>query len=169
MKTIYTLLIGTLFFISLNAQEEAEKFFNSAETKSQNGDYDGAIKEYTKAIEADPEMINAYLQRGFAYTLNQDYNSAVKDYTMVLEIEGDHLWAYMSRGSAFNKLEKFNEALKDFNKALTIDPENQEAFNNRGWAKKGLGDTKGACADWKKSKKMGNAEAKIILKNNKCK
>ena len=50
-----------------------------------------------------------------------------------------------------------------------LDPNNQEAYNNRGWSKKFLGDTKGACADWKKSKKLGNKEAKIIYKNNHCK
>jgi tetratricopeptide (TPR) repeat protein len=78
------------------------------------------------------------------------------------------LWAYISRGSALNKLKRFQEAMSDFNKALELDPENQEAYNNRGWAKKGLGDDKAACEDWKKSKKMGNEEAKIILGNSGC-
>jgi hypothetical protein len=32
-----------------------------------------------------------------------------------------------------------------------------------------MGDTEGACEDWNKSKQLGNAEAKIILKNNHCK
>lgn len=41
-------------------------------------------------------------------------------------------------------------------------------MNNRGWAKKFLGDKDGACKDWQTSKKMGNEEAKIILKNNQC-
>jgi hypothetical protein len=52
---------------------------------------------------------------------------------------------------------------------LNIDPNNQEAYNNRGWAKNGLGLYKEACLDWKTSKKLGNEEAKIILKNNNCK
>ena len=59
-------------------------------------------------------------------------------------------------------------AIKDFNMAIEIDPKNSEAYNNRGWSKKGLGDKDGACQDWKTSKKMGNEEAKIILKNNQC-
>jgi len=75
----------------------------------------------------------------------------------------------MSRGSAYNKIKEYQKALADFNRAISIDPENQEAYNNRGWSKKYLGDFKGACADWKKSKKLGNAEAKIIYKNNHCK
>jgi hypothetical protein len=42
-------------------------------------------------------------------------------------------------------------------------------MNNRGWSKKFKGDKDGACKDWNASKKMGNDEAKIILKNNQCK
>jgi hypothetical protein len=38
----------------------------------------------------------------------------------------------------------------------------------RGFSKKGMNDTKG-CEDWNKSKQMGSEEAKIILKNNRCK
>ena len=56
----------------------------------------------------------------------------------------------------------------DFNKAIELDPENQEAYNNRGYTKKFMGKTKEACDDWKKSKKLGNEEAKIIMKNNDC-
>ena len=52
---------------------------------------------------------------------------------------------------------------------LSLDPTDQEAFNNRGWSYKGKGDMKAACRDWKESRKMGNAEAKIILSNNRCK
>jgi Flp pilus assembly protein TadD len=66
-------------------------------------------------------------------------------------------------------LKKYDLAVTDFDKALEIDPTNQEAYNNRGWAKLGMDDKKGACKDWKKSKKLGNGEAKIILENNHCK
>ena len=66
-------------------------------------------------------------------------------------------------------MERYEEAMKDFNEALEIDPKDQEAFNNRGFSKKGLGDKDGACKDWKSSRKLGNEEAKLILKNNYCK
>ena len=66
------------------------------------------------------------------------------------------------------KLKQYEKAMEDFNAILAADPENQEAYNNRGWCKKYLGDPAGACEDWKQSKKLGNSEAKIILKNNGC-
>ena len=59
--------------------------------------------------------------------------------------------------------------MDDFNVALKLKPDDAEAYNNRGFSKKMLGDKTGACEDWNKSKKLGNEEAKIILKNNYCK
>ncbi|MCB0786701.1 MAG: tetratricopeptide repeat protein, partial [Flavobacteriales bacterium] len=87
----------------------------------------------------------------------------------VIARKSDHVWAYTSRGSAYNKLEQYDKAIADFDRVLSLDPTDQEAFNNRGWSYKGKGDMKAACRDWKESRKMGNAEAKIILSNNRCK
>ena len=81
----------------------------------------------------------------------------------------EHAWAYTSRGSAYGKLGRHQEAIADFNRVIALDARDPEAYNNRGWSKKALGDEKGACDDWRASKRMGNAEARIILENNRCK
>jgi tetratricopeptide (TPR) repeat protein len=75
----------------------------------------------------------------------------------------------VSRGSAYNKLDQHGAAIADLDIAIELDPANSEAFNNRGWSKKALDDPDGACADWMESKRLGNPEARIILKNNHCK
>ncbi|MBK7964075.1 MAG: tetratricopeptide repeat protein [Bacteroidetes bacterium] len=101
--------------------------------------------------------------------MNGDFEGEMNDYNHVIEAFPDHTNAYISRGGAFNRLAEYEKGIVDFNKALALDPDNQEAYNNRGFAKKGMGDKEGACEDWNKSKQKGNAEAKIILKNNYCK
>ncbi|MBU0764553.1 MAG: tetratricopeptide repeat protein, partial [Bacteroidetes bacterium] len=171
MKKVF--LIVTLGIISsaLFAQN-AEELFNKAESKARGGNFEEAIDLYTSAINADPEYENAYLRRAFAYINIKDYEKAVADYTAIIKNNPDHTFAYLSRGGAYNKLEKYKEAMADFDKVLEIEQgglQAQEAYNNRGWSKKALGDKAGACEDWKKSKKIGNAEAKLILKNNHCK
>jgi tetratricopeptide (TPR) repeat protein len=113
--------------------------------------------------------MNAYLRRGFCRSVLQQYDEAVKDYSHVIEKHPKHPFAYLSRGSAYNKKEEFKTAIIDFDRVLNMEPKNQEAYNNRGWAKNGLGLYKEACKDWKTSRKLGNEEAKIILKNNHCK
>lgn len=147
---------------------DAEATFKQGETAYRNGGYAKAIELFTQTLAIDPDHLNAYLQRGFCHSLQREYELAIVDFTSVIQRKPDHLWAYTSRGSAYGKSGRNDLAMADFNKVLELDPHNQEAYNNRGWAKKAMGDTKGACRDWKESRKMGNEEAKIILKNNNC-
>jgi len=162
-----------LVFISIvisiySYAQNAEDALKQGDTLSNEEKYNEAITKYTEAITIDKEMSNAYLQRAYAYLRLKDYNNAINDYSEVIKLNPENSFAYLSRGSAYNKTKKFDKALIDFDKVLEINPEDQEGYNNRGWAKKGLGNKKGACKDWKKSKKLGNREAKIIYRNNGC-
>ncbi len=171
MKALITLFILHSSFFALHAQDIAG-MFNQGEQKKNSGDYHTAIGFYTKVLNSEPAHLNALLQRAFCYSIEKNYQAAIDDYTKVIAAHPDHIWAYISRGSAYNKLKKFDVALTDFDKALSLNPaseEAQEALNNRGWAKEGLNDHDGACKDWNESKKKGNEEAKIILKNTHCK
>lgn len=157
-------------YLADNTQpHDSEKVFSAGERAYRNGDLALAINLFDRVLMQDPDHINAYLQRGFSYSLNKEYERAVQDFTAVIERKADHQWAYMSRGSALVRLERHAEALSDFNMVLSLDPRNEEAYNNRGWAYKGLEELEAACKDWKSSHRLGNAEARIILSNTRCK
>jgi len=163
---LYVLLL--LFSMELAAQEMGPDF-KKAEVRFKMEDYAGAIDYYTKELADNPGNLNACYRRGFAYGILGNHKAAVRDYSIIIRKDPEYVWAYISRGSAQTQLKQFSLALMDFDKAIELEPKNQEAYNNRGWAKYGLGDKKGACKDWKYSKKMGNGEAKIILSNTHCK
>src|SRR5438876_857348 len=103
MKKIITVLIGiTMLLGSSHAQHTvAKSWFKKGELKYNNGNYKGAIEDYTKAINLDPKNIDYYLRRGFCRDITGDYKGAIEDFTKVIEIEPKHKWAYLSRGSAF--------------------------------------------------------------------
>lgn len=176
MRLLYS-IIAVLCMHGLIAQDVTqvtpdngtEQVFRDGEKAYNSDGYAKAIDLYTQVLTRDPENLNAYLQRGFCYNLHRDYAAAVVDFTDVIERKGDHLWAYISRGSAYNKLGRYDLALRDFDTVIAIDAKNEEAYNNRGWTRKSMNDLPGACKDWKASKKLGNAEARIILDNNRCK
>ena len=46
----------------------AEEYFYSAYDKANQNDYSGAISDYTKAIELDPNYANAYYQQRYFKT-----------------------------------------------------------------------------------------------------
>jgi tetratricopeptide (TPR) repeat protein len=167
---ILTCFVVVLTSKSVNAQDStAAYYFKKGDFYYRNFDYQPAVDYFTKAIKIEPEHINALLERGFSRNVLKDYAGAVEDFTAVINLNPNHRWAYVSRGSSRNKIGEYNLAIEDFNKALELDPTDQEAYNNRGFSKKMSGDKEGACTDWNKSKKLGNEEAKIILKNNYCK
>jgi tetratricopeptide (TPR) repeat protein len=140
-----------------------------AERATQQGEFQRAIALYTIAIEAGQEQVNAHLQRAFCHMLVSDHEAAIRDLDVVLAARPDHVQAYTSRGSAYAKMGRTDRAIADLDQAIALDPGNQEAYNNRGWAHRKAGDPKAACRDWQTSRKLGNPEAALILKNTPCK
>src|SRR5262249_10175495 len=53
---------------------------------AQRGDYDLAIGEFTKALQADPAAAPAFLHRADAHRLKGDYAQALVDYSAALRI-----------------------------------------------------------------------------------
>ena len=66
-----------------------------------DGNYQYSIKNLSKAIELDPELIDAYLSRGRAYTELDKHAEAIDDYTKVIELNPESVTAYLSRGIAY--------------------------------------------------------------------
>lgn len=157
-------------YLADNARRSGvEGMYQEGEKAYRSGDHAKAIILFGAVLEQDADHLNAYLQRGSCHILTGSYDKAVADLTAVIERKSDHIWAITSRGSAYNKLGKYELAIADFNRVIELEPKNEEAYNNRGWAQKATGDHAAACKDWKTSKQLGNAEARIILTNNRCK
>ena len=65
MKVIFVLII--FFSLSISCQSQtAEEFFEKGNVKDYLQDYNGAISDYNKAIEINPNNAEAYYNRGFA-------------------------------------------------------------------------------------------------------
>ena len=169
-KTILLFALGLCCFSAPSQDRKTSNdYFVKGQQKFNSARYMEAIEYYSLAIGADSTNFNAWIRRGFSKGLVKDFDGELSDYTSVIEKDPKHIWAYISRGSAKNRRGEYASAMDDFNKAIAINPKEQEAYNNRGFAKKSLGDKEGACEDWVRSRKLGNEEAKIILKNNLCK
>jgi len=63
-----TLILILICYITLPiyAQNSAEEYFYSGVEKANSGDYQGAIKEFDKAIKIAPKVAVAYYNRGVA-------------------------------------------------------------------------------------------------------
>ena len=63
-------------------QECAETYYNRGLAHSKNGELDKAIKDYTKAIELNPNFAEAYYYRGGAFLRLGEREKAKSDLTI---------------------------------------------------------------------------------------
>ena len=93
------------------------KYYSSGNSKYELQDYYGAVEDYNKAIELDPNFIKAYINRGNSKVKLKDYVSAIEDYSSALKLNQNYTIAYDNRGFSKYKLNDKNGACLDWNKA----------------------------------------------------
>ena len=91
-----------------NAQSEsAVDWFDSGLEKAKRGDLQGAIADWTKAIEMYPQYAYAYYNRGRARRELGDLQNAIADYTKAVEINPNYAWAFYNRGNIRDELKDY--------------------------------------------------------------
>lgn len=142
-------LSAVLLLFSVTAcSPAARKFYERGLLYTEKGDYDQAIRDFSKVIESDPEHAMAYNNRGVAYKQKGDYDRAISDYSRAIEIDPGFAMAYNNRGVAHAGKGDFVSAISDYSKAIEIDSRFAIAYNNRGLAYAGKGDYGQAVRDF---------------------
>jgi len=133
-------------------RQSARPHFESALQCTRDGDLDGALAEYTKAIEIDPKFESALVNRGDIYQHRGDYDRAIADFTKAIKAgpEGITVLALISRGTAYEKKGDFDRAIADHSQAIKKSGA-AGAYYNRGNAFAGRGDFARAIADYTKA------------------
>ena len=144
----------------------AEDWFDSGVDKAEGGNLKGAIADFTKSIQINPNYLDAYFKRGDAKEQLKDYKGAIEDYTKAIEIKPNDADLYAYRGFAKSQLEDYKGAIDDYAKAIEIDPLNKYFYSGRAFNTGFMGDPQGACSDWRKAADLGHAYAIKWIRNN---
>ena len=120
----------------------------SAKQKYDSSDFSGAISDYDKAISLDPNLVDAYNNRGTVKAMYKDFAGAILDFSKAIELKPDNAEAYLNRGATLIEKKDYKNALNDLNKALELNPHNVLARFNRGIASSVLGDYPAAILDY---------------------
>ena len=80
--------------------QTAEDWIVSGNQKYINDDNQGAIADYTKAIEIKSDYAGAHFNRGITKASLKDHQGAIADWTKAIEIKPDLFAAYNNRGLA---------------------------------------------------------------------
>ena len=127
--------------------KEANAYNERGIAKGVKGDIDGAIADFTRAIELYPKYSTAYTNRGLARKNKGDLDGAIADCTRAIELDPKDAGAYGNRGIAKQAQGDLNGAIADYTRAIELDPKYAKTYANRGLAKGVKGDVEGAIAD----------------------
>ena len=123
-------LSSSAFMLSLPEKVYAgdnSYYFNRAYDKAERGDNYGAISDYTKAIEIDPNDAEAYYNRGNAKSDLKDYYGAISDFTKAIEIDPKDKSAYKNRGVAKEEIGDLKGACDDWRQTVFLFPNDAAA------------------------------------------
>ena len=127
--------------------QNAEAYCNRGNSKHSQGDYQGAIADYSEAIRLKPDWAEAYYSRGASKRSQGDNQGAIADYSEVIRLEPDYAMAYGGRGNSKYSLGNYAGAVTDYSEAIRLKPDFVEAYCNRGGSKHRQGNYQGAIAD----------------------
>jgi tetratricopeptide (TPR) repeat protein len=164
--SVFTLLTVSIFLFSCG-KENAYSRYKSGSAKFQLKDYRGAIVDFTKAIELNPEYIEAYYSRAICESKLGKSEKALADFNIVTELNPGHKNAVFNRAYYVKQQSgDYKSAVEDYNLYLELnrDGENAFTYNNLGYCKFMLHDTLGALKDVKISIQLDSTNS-LAYKN----
>jgi tetratricopeptide (TPR) repeat protein len=120
---------------------------NRGITRSRKGDREGAIRDFSRAIEINDRSYIDYYNRGMDLAILGRLDEALADHERVVRLVPDWAPGYASRGDTRKRSGDRKGALADFNRALELNPRWAEAFMDRAAVRHEMGDLGGARSD----------------------
>jgi tetratricopeptide (TPR) repeat protein len=94
--------------------------------------YDGAVRDYSQAIQIDLNFADAYNNRGVVYDELSRTSLAIQDYTKAIQIDPNSAAFYYNRAGSNSLLKNYNQVVADLNQVIQINPNHYYAYRNRG-------------------------------------
>lgn len=115
------------------SQVTATEFFERGIERYKQGDRQGAISDFTRAIRLNPNSAQAYYNRGVVrFKIKNHLTEAIADFSSAISLNPEYIDAYYNRAIARVKLGEYWPAIDDVTKVIYLDPTNDRAFYLRG-------------------------------------
>ncbi|MDE0013185.1 MAG: tetratricopeptide repeat protein, partial [Candidatus Poribacteria bacterium] len=120
---------------------------SAIETEEQEG-VEKALEYSSRAIQNDPNRIQAYNLRGRAYTSLERYDRALEDFAEAETKDPDEAETYFNRGYLYQQQGLYADAINDYDTAISKKEDYREAYYRRGRSKYDLGEVEEALTDF---------------------
>jgi tetratricopeptide (TPR) repeat protein len=129
------LMIETPIAVQPAKPSPADDYLAAGLEKERKNDYQGALLEYDRAIEANPRYAEAYVGRGFANYKLGEKSPALTDFNTAIVLNPKLARAYVNRANINLEFRDWKYAIMDYDKAIEIDANYVEAYIGRGVAR----------------------------------
>lgn len=125
MKKTAMLIVGMfllLFVSNAFAQDmnpDAGKLFNEGNSLLKQGNYNGAIDNYNKALEIEKDY-RIYYQRGVAQKKTRNLEDAKKSFEECIALNNSFTGGFNALGGVYFQMGNYTEAISNFEKVLTL-------------------------------------------------
>jgi tetratricopeptide (TPR) repeat protein len=89
-----------------------------------------ALRQFKKAVEANPDYVDAHLNIGSIALSTRDSATAIKHFELVIALEPSHVEANLSLAVAYRQAGELDKGMAGYEKVLTLDAENAQAVFN---------------------------------------
>ncbi|NME71471.1 tetratricopeptide repeat protein [Flammeovirga aprica] len=104
-------------------------FYNRGNVRRFTRDYEGAVNDYTQAIQLDATIYDIYLNRAFVNAEIVGAAEALKDFEKAEELsEGKDKRVLYHKARLLSVMKDFEGAIVDFDKAIALDNKYAEAY-----------------------------------------
>lgn len=151
--------------LALDAND-ADAWYNRGWALFQGGDNEAALKSVRKALDLEPEFPEALYLSGVIKGARYDEKAGVEEITAALNMKPSIPGGLMSLAVLLYEDKRYEDAIPKFTEVIASDTtELAAAFYYRADSYYNLGDKEKACADWKRSMRLGDRDAAFIKKN----
>lgn len=157
MKNFLTIIAVLMSVTSFG--QTADEYLKNGIVKHNSKDFEGAIKDYSKAIKADKNIRDGYFNRGICEIALQNFKAAKKDFDKTIELDPLFEKAFYSRATVSVSQKQYADALPDLDVTIKLDPKMPNALTLRGQIRAQTGNKKGACEDFNLAKENGDLNA----------
>jgi tetratricopeptide (TPR) repeat protein len=163
--TLTLAVLGLLWGSAAAAPEpDAAAPFEAGVAALTQGNPTLAIEKFTAALKIDPEMPEAYINRGIAEMRLSLWADAVGDFDQALDLAPNSPEALYNRGLAYSRQNVFDKALADYTQAAKFAPKDWQIYYNRGNTYLDMQKAQEAVKDYNRALKL-HPKAPEILHN----
>lgn len=95
------------------------------------GNYEQAIRDFSRALDLDKTDSRFYVNRGEVYFYQGNNDGAIAEYQRALQLDNQNIIAYNNLGYLLALLERYDEAFDAYGEAIKIDSSYDTALSNR--------------------------------------